>query len=659
MDLIKRLTAAVLAAGVMLTGTPMPSADVFAAQVQDEEHSGTCGENLTWEFDESTGTLTISGTGEMTDWSLISFNSEEKFTDEAPPWYEQREKIIRCEIIPGVTTIGAGAFANCTAMQEVVIPESVTRIKACAFWGCTSLISVIIPGNVATIEARAFQQCSNLQQITIVNGVSAIDNFCFYYCSSLTSINIPDSVTKLGNGTQLFIGCSSLTAINVSENNENYESEGGVLFTKKKEELISYPPGKTETAYTVPAEVRSFDLYAFQDNHYLKEFQIPSTGSVFSVENGLLFNKEKDTLLLVPSGKTDFGTLPTETNAIGDNAFSGCIYFESITLPDHITSIGFAAFNACINLKQIIISSSVISIKSSAFNLCSQLNDMTFLNPECEIQGTAIPETTVIHGYKGSTAEAYAEKNNRTFEALTEALDSGTCGENLTWEFDESTGTLTVSGSGPMPGYANVSSIPWHDYYDQIMHIEIREGVTSISASIFANCVRVSVIEIPESVTHLDFDAFTGCKELFAVIIRGKACECIGTVPDRVTVCAYSETPAFAYAETVNSLRADLGQAETGSCTNTVKWLFAPDMGMLFVYGSGAVPDYDSSSNAPFITTAPWFSHIEEIQNAKFGVGITSIGNYALAYASKMQTVRIPDTVTLLGGGPVFSAAKH
>ena len=127
-------------------------------------NSGTCGENLTWNFETSTGTLIISGTGAMKNW------------DKYPDWYNLRKNIKKIIIEDGVTAIGDWAFAYCTALESITIPDSVT-----------------------TIGRDAFRECKSLTSVTIPDSVTAIGSYAFYQCKSLTSITIPNSVTTIGD----------------------------------------------------------------------------------------------------------------------------------------------------------------------------------------------------------------------------------------------------------------------------------------------------------------------------------------------------------------------------------------------------------------------------------------------------------------------------
>ena len=112
-----------------------------------------------------------------------------------------------------VTSIGVGAFGDCTGLTSVTIPNSVTSIGSGAFCGCTGLTSVTIPNSVTSIDNRAFEGCTGLASIIIPNSVTYIGSAAFYDCAGLTYISIPNSITSFDAG--VFAGCTGLSCIDV------------------------------------------------------------------------------------------------------------------------------------------------------------------------------------------------------------------------------------------------------------------------------------------------------------------------------------------------------------------------------------------------------------------------------------------------------------
>ncbi len=207
---------------------------------------------------------------------------------------------------------------------DIVIPSTynnlpVTEIGYEAFSDCSSLTSVDIPDSVTSIGEWAFGYCSSLTSVVIPDSVTLIGSYAFHYCSSLTSVVIPDSVTTIGDYSA-FGHCSSLTSITVNENNKNYKSIDGNLYTKDGAALIQYAIGKTATEFNIPDSVI----------------------------------------------------------AIGDYTFSGCESLTSVVIPDGATSIGEYAFSYCYRLTSIVIPDSVTTIDDFAFYNCSSLTSVYY-----------------------------------------------------------------------------------------------------------------------------------------------------------------------------------------------------------------------------------------------------------------------------------------
>ena len=166
--------------------------------------SGTCGANLTWTLNDQ-GTLTIRGTGNMTNYS--TYNA---------PWYNSKTyggSLKKVVIESGVTSIGNAAFYSMHGLTEISIPSTVTKIGEKAFGNCDSLQEIVIPNGVRTIPNSAFKNCSSLTTVVIPNSVQSFGTFVFSRCSSLEYLIIPDGVTKLPQS--MLAGCSGLEYVSI------------------------------------------------------------------------------------------------------------------------------------------------------------------------------------------------------------------------------------------------------------------------------------------------------------------------------------------------------------------------------------------------------------------------------------------------------------
>ncbi len=321
---IKKALALLLALCLTLAMVP---ATAFA----ESETSGTCGKNLTWSFDESTGTLTISGYGEMEDYDIKA---------DFAPWWSINQQIVNVVVLDGVTTIGSYAFSDCKKLNDIVLPDSLTLI-----------------------EMHAFSNCTGLSSITLPNGLTSIEASAFWGCTSLSSIVLPASLTYFVKNT--FNGCR-LTAISVATGNTAYSSQDGVLFDKEMSTLIYYPTCRPDSNYVVPYGVTSIDSFAFFCCPNLRSIALPD--GITSIGDEAF------------SGCTNLRniTLPESLTSIGDLAFEVCSSLNNITLPDGLTSIGDGAFYGCSSLNSITFPAGLTSIGNYVFERCTSLSSIKF-----------------------------------------------------------------------------------------------------------------------------------------------------------------------------------------------------------------------------------------------------------------------------------------
>jgi hypothetical protein len=166
---------------------------------------------------------------------------------------------------------GDGALNIPATVTYAGTEYKVTSIGVEAFYDC-SFTSVTIPDGVTIIKYSAFQNCSELTEVTFGNSITTIENTAFYYCLSLKQVTIPKNVTKIGGN--VFGFCTALTQVNVDAANTVYSSENGVLFNKNKTTLLRYPAAKPGTTYTVPKSVTCIGENAFGQCTALKELTL-------------------------------------------------------------------------------------------------------------------------------------------------------------------------------------------------------------------------------------------------------------------------------------------------------------------------------------------------------------------------------------------------
>lgn len=229
-------------------------------------------------------------------------------------------------------------------------------------------------------------------------GLKSIEETAFNACEQLQTITIPSTVTNIGGG--IFADCKKLSAIDMAEGNTAYVSVEGVLYNKAMTTLVQYPAGKDNDSYTIPESVTTVGDYAFCGNDYLTSlplhdklkvisdfafarvsgvptFDVPAgTESIgesafhdcwsltdinvaksnpnYTSVDGVLYDKEMNTLMQYPEGKTTPEYIaPKSLRNLGPYAFFGNKKLTTVDLPDGMASIGDFAFGWCQNLSSL------------------------------------------------------------------------------------------------------------------------------------------------------------------------------------------------------------------------------------------------------------------------------------------------------------------
>ena len=596
--------------------------------------TGKCGDNVTYSLDTETGVLTISGTGKMTDYSYSS----------SPFCNDTKIKVVTIDY--GVTSIGKYAFRSCKNLTSVTMPNSLTSIGENSFDACIDLTSMIIPDSVKSIGEHAFYTCTSLKNVTIGNSLNMISNF-------------------------VFVGCNSLENIMVDENNLNYSSIDGVLFNKKKTELILYPVGNSRNAYSIPNSVTSIGYYAFWGCTNLRNIKIPN--NVESIGDYAFYNCTSLTSVTIPNSVTSIGndafygcssltsvTIPNSVTSIGNNAFYGCSSLTSVTIPDSVTSIGYSALSSCTSLTSIEVSydnenyssvdgvlfdkdktkliqypagsnrtiysipNSVISIGSDAFVGCTSLTSVTIPNSVTSIGGSAFSGCTNLTSI--TIPDSVTSIGSYAFEDCT-SLTSVTIGNSVT----------SIGGSA-FSGCTSLTSIT------------IPDSVTSIGDYAFYECTSLKSVTIPDSVTSIGDYAFYECTSLKSV-----------TIPNSVTSIGHNAFYGcyFTSENFVNNSNVEIDGYSRPTIVDTDDKGFCIKSNMLVkmrpVYAIGEVTIPNS------ITSIGWsaFYNCRNLTSVTIPNSIESIGDNAFNGCSKLKKIEIPDSVTYIGSKAFYGTAFY
>ncbi len=400
----------------------------------------------------------------------------------------------------GTKWIENRAFADCSSMTSVIIPNSVTSIGSSAFSRCNSLpvIDNIRYADTYLVEAvdkslsaytikegtkwignSAFENFSSMTSVIIPNSVTSIGYLAFSGCRSLTSVTIPNSVTSIGE--YAFSGCSSLTSIEIPN---SVTSIGEDAFSNVLN--IAYNGTATGAPWGAKCINGYFDGYLV----YSDESKTNIAGcSVSAIE------------IVIPNTVTSIGnnafkgcsnltsvTIPNSVTSIGEDAFYNCSSLTSVTIPNSVTSIGDYAFDGCRNLTSVTIGNSVTSIGDGAFYGCSSLTSVT------------IPNSVTSIG-----DDAFRDCSSLTSVTIPNSVTS--IGERAFYHCSSLT-SVTIPNSVTSIGYLAFSGC------SGLASVTIPNSVTSIGEMAFQKCSSLTSITIPYRVKSIGEYAFENCSNL-------------------------------------------------------------------------------------------------------------------------------------------------
>ena len=620
---------------------------------QSDLPGGSCGDSATWTFDESTGLLTISGSGAMYDY---------EFSPDVAPWpgYSVKKVVIE----PGITRIGNYAFVNRYNMTDVSIPDTVTSIGIQAFSGCDKLTVVLLPDGLTSIGMQAFLNCKNLVRITIPEGVTSISEKAFSGCRSMQVATLLGNVTSIGNSA--FSNCSALTAINIP-NSVTTIGAG------------SFSSCASLASINLSNSVTSIGDSAFHSCTALKEI-----------------------------------ILPDSVSSLGYTAFASCTALESVSLPASLTSLNSNTFQSCTNLLRVYIPKS-ITVINSRFSNSNALAEIFYggsIEDWAKVDQGTLPSNAAVfynctglgdpdipRGKCGSTCawsfDPYTGKLTieGTYSTYTFTQDSDSSGKEVPWkDYLGQILSVEVQGVSGIGAYAfadavnlasitmdsvtyigdcafrdcvSLKSVSLSDSLNNlrsyafagsgITQFSVPENVRSLSGT-FQDCSALQAVYIPTNTRSIESSTFQNCPSLTDIYYAGYESDWTGafsgTLSDQVTVH---------YRSTALDMPGTPGIL-TGECGYSATWTFDEATGLLTISGSGKIFDFGRLTDSQGIETGetrdvPWKSFLTEIKIVRIGDGITYIGNEAFNGAVNLTDVYAP-TVTSVGKRAFYKAAS-
>ena len=465
-------------------------------------------------------------------------------------------------VIPDtVTSIGANAFSGCTSLKNVILPDALKYLESYIFYNCEALIcteydgakylgstsnpylllykgldvsSITVHSDTKFIYEKAFENLTNLTTVKLPSGIFNLPEFCFDGCSSLTSIEIPHGVTKIGD--LAFRGCTSLSVITIP----NSITEIGNNAFENCSALI---------AVEIPNSVITIGTSAFKNCSSLIEVYIPD--SVTNIGSFIFAGCSSLTKLNLP--KVDgfmgnyFGTA-SYTGSVSVRHYSTWGYINYSTLyyyPATLTSvtvrgghIGYSAFSYCSNLTEIIIGDGVTMIGNYAFAYCTSIKE--FIVPESVTQigfaafgGCKSLESITVSLSAINKAKSAALGNGVVYDYYPVGYLFGSLGESGTYTsisqtfYPDPTSTSSTSGTYYIPNTLKHVTVTGGDVrYGAFMNMKgltsvtLLDGVTNIMDYAFNGCTGLTSLDICDALETLSPLAFYNGPDISALALE-------------------------------------------------------------------------------------------------------------------------------------------
>ena len=523
-----------------------------------------------------------------------------------------------------VLTVDEYAFRE-TAITSLTLPSGTVSIGDSAFYDCANLVTVNIPDSIKEINKYAFQGCTSLSSVNFAEGthLKMLDSSIFAGCTSLIEFKLPKSDTAkdlFGSSSAVkkftlakdallsdgvLVGLTSCEEFVVEEGNTSFVAENGVLYNKNKSTLIRYPQSKADTSFAVPEGVTQIGDSSKQSAFYgakkLTSVSIPA--SVRTIGAAAFYNCNALTNI-------DFLAAKDGNNfdlSIGEDAF-GYSGLTSIVIPARVAAVGGLSrgtFRNNTSLTSVTFEkgSRITSIPTEAFNFCTALKSIHLPATVTEIERNAFI-------YCKSLAAVTIEEGGEILKIGNTAF-KGT--------------KLSVTNINAL--IKNVTEISEYAYQETTSTVDedgtlvIPEGITTIGREAFRKANGIKKIQFPSSLVSIESYAFSECSNLTEVVI-----------PDGVISIGDSAFRGCASLKkvVVPSSVVDLGNYAFISCFALEEADVACDIGYRM------------------------FDGCDKLKNLTLGNTVTAIGDYAFNGCDSLERVVLPSSLTNVGEVPAI-----
>ena len=352
---------------------------------------------------------------------------------------------------------------------------------------------------------------------------------------------------------------------------------------------------------TIPNSVTSIGKSAFLSCSGLTSVTIPN--SVTSIGSGAFSGCRGLTSVTIPNSVTILGdyafmdcnsltsiTIPNSVTSIGHSVFSKCVGLTSVTIPNSVTSIGSSAFSGCSGLTSVTIPNSVTIIGSWAFQNCSGLTSVAIPNSVTSIGGYAFSGCSRLTSVTIPNSVTYIGDN--IFVGCSGLTSIEVDASNTIYDSRNKCNAIIKTETNELLAGCKKTVIP--------------NSVTSIGSEAFSGCSGLTSVTIPNSVTSIGNGTFSKCSGLISI-----------TIPNSVTI---------------------IGEYVFGGCSS-LTYIEVDNSNTAFDSRNGCNAIIDSNSN----------TLISGCKNTVIPDDVTSIGNYAFYACSGLTSVTIPNSVTIIG----------